>query len=185
MFQNNERQLIEKVIVFDDHHAFEQLVKRYQSPVRQFLRRLTGYDDARSDDLAQDTFLQAYLYLSSYRGEGRFLSWLFKIAYQQFAKEHRQYKNHPVTISMDNFERASKDHGQLDRKIVLGQLLKTLPVQERATILLNAQFGLSHREIAETLTMPLGTVKTHILRGKDKLKTLYDSNKPGGNRHDS
>jgi hypothetical protein len=69
-----DAELISRVLVSDDHEAFADLVWRHQSAVRQFLRRLTGNDWGRADDLAQETFWKAYRHLTTFQGRGRFLS---------------------------------------------------------------------------------------------------------------
>ena len=70
--RSREAELISRVVVADDHAAFEKLMQMHQSSVRQFLRRLTRCDPERADDLAQETFFRAYRYINGYRGEGRF-----------------------------------------------------------------------------------------------------------------
>lgn len=87
-----EWELVRRVVVEDDHAAFEQLVAMHQSSVRQFLRRMTAPDLARADDLAQETFFKAYRYLSSHRGDGTLRSWLFTVAYQLFVTDERGSK---------------------------------------------------------------------------------------------
>jgi RNA polymerase sigma factor (sigma-70 family) len=77
----------------DDHDAFAELVRRYQSPLRAWLRRLTGGDFARADDLAQETFLRAYRRLGSFRGTGKFSTWLFSIAYNEFRNDTRRRRD--------------------------------------------------------------------------------------------
>ena len=75
---------IARVIAHDDHEAFGELVALHQSAVRRFLLRLTSNDSSRADDLAQDTFLKAYRHIRSFEARGRFLSWMFRIAWQLF-----------------------------------------------------------------------------------------------------
>ena len=81
---------ISRVVVHDDHRAFAELVRLHQAAVRRFLRRLCGADWARADDLAQETFWKAYRHIGSFRGEGMFLGWLFRIAWQLFVTQQRR-----------------------------------------------------------------------------------------------
>ena len=162
--------LIARVLSHEDHNAFGELVRRYQSPVRAFLTRLTRGDSHLADDLAQETFLKAWRRLNSFRGNAKFSTWLFSIAFNEFRSAARKR----YELSMDGFEEAPPEtaatvpnsHLRLD----LTEALKALNLNERAAILLCCQNGLSHDEAAEILDCPLGTVKTNILRGKEKLK---------------
>jgi RNA polymerase sigma-70 factor (ECF subfamily) len=72
----SDAHLITRVLRAGDPNAFGELVRRYQSPVRSFLRRLTRGDEALADDLAQETFLRAWRKLETFRAEARFSSWL-------------------------------------------------------------------------------------------------------------
>ena len=87
-----DAQLIARVVVQDDRHAFSELVRRHQSGVRATLRRLTAGNHALADDLAQDTFMLAYRNLKSFRQEARFSTWLFRIATNAFLADARKRK---------------------------------------------------------------------------------------------
>ncbi len=87
-----DAQLIARVVVQDDRHAFSELVRRHQSAVRATLRRLTAGNHALADDLAQDTFMLAYRNLKSFRQEARFSTWLFRIATNAFLADARKRK---------------------------------------------------------------------------------------------
>src|SRR5512140_2451798 len=87
-----DAELIARVVVQDDRHAFAELVRRHQSPVRATLRRLTAGDHALADDLAQETFLLAYRNLKSFRQEARFSTWLYRIATNAFLADARKRK---------------------------------------------------------------------------------------------
>ena len=67
MSQLNDISLIAQVVMFHNNHAFDQLVRKYQSPVRRFFLNLTCGDSELSDDLAQDTFIRAYTSLASFK----------------------------------------------------------------------------------------------------------------------
>ena len=84
--------LIARVLASDDHNAFAELVRRYQSPVRAFLTRMTRGDSHLADDLAQDTFLKAWQKLRTYRGGAKFSTWLFGIAINEFRGAARRRK---------------------------------------------------------------------------------------------
>src|SRR6185295_9792302 len=82
--------LVARVLVNDDQHAFGELVRRHQSSVRGLLRQLTRSDLTLADDLAQEAFVRAYKNIRSFRGEARFSTWLYRIAYNCFREDARK-----------------------------------------------------------------------------------------------
>src|SRR5580765_5663432 len=90
--QLTDAQLIARVVVHDDRHAFSELVRRHQSSVRATLRRLTAGNHALADDLAQETFLLAYRKLATFRQEAQFSTWLYRIATNAFLTDARKRK---------------------------------------------------------------------------------------------
>ena len=164
--------LIARVLTREDQHAFAELVRRYQSPMRAFLTRLTRGDAHLADDLAQETFLKAWRKLHTYRGGARFSTWLFGIAFNEFRTVARQRKE----LTLDEIDEPPTDAAQPAAdspgglRLDLTEALKRLHSNERAAVLLCCQNGLSHEEAAQVLDCPLGTVKTHVLRGKEKLR---------------
>jgi RNA polymerase sigma factor (sigma-70 family) len=163
--------LILRCLKSDDTAAFGDLVRRHQSDVRGFLRHLTRGDSARSDDLAQETFIRAWRGLESYRGGSRFGTWLLGIAYNLYRNERRGRKNDPVFDAVSEFPAAPS--GDLtDLRQDLASALDRLPGEERTALAFSLQFSLTHEEIAATTGWPLGTVKTHLSRGKERLRGL-------------
>jgi RNA polymerase sigma factor (sigma-70 family) len=164
--------LIARVLSREDHNAFGELVRRHQSPVRAFLTRMTRGDSHLADDLAQETFLKAWNKLSSYRGSARFSTWLFGIAINEFriaARSKKELATEDLADLPPEPQMAATDSNSRLR-LDLTEALKRINSDERAAILLCCQSGLSHQEAAQALDCPLGTVKTNILRGKEKLK---------------
>jgi RNA polymerase sigma factor (sigma-70 family) len=162
--------LVARVLVDDDQHAFGELVRRHQSSVRGLLRQLTRSDLALADDLAQEAFVRAYKNIRSFRGEARFSTWLYRIAYNCFRENARRRKE---LVGIDE----TKWQSELDPQTVdaglrhdIMQALNLLPLHERTAVVLCCQDGLSHDEAARVLEIPLGTVKTNVLRGRQKLK---------------
>lgn len=164
--------LIARVLSREDQHAFGELVRRYQSPVRAFLARLARGDAHLADDLAQETFLKAWRKLQTYRGSARFSTWLFGIAYNEFRTVARQRKELALEDVEEPVAEVTKStaDSRSDLRLDLTEALKGLSSQERAAVVLCCQNGLTHEEAAEVLDCPLGTVKTNVLRGKEKLR---------------
>ena len=173
----SDADLIARVLEAGDPNAFGELVRRYQSPVRAFLRKLTRGDEALADDLAQETFLRAWRKLETFRAEARFSTWLFGIAVNEFRARLRRDRRHlwedPGSQPADPEPAAAPaPHGL---RLDLEEALRRLTLPERAAILLCCQHGLTHEEAAQTLRAPLGTVKTNILRGKEKLRRWLET----------
>ena len=162
--------LVTRVLVDDDQHAFGELVRRHQSSVRGLLRQLTRADTALADDLAQEAFVRAYRNIRSFRGEARFSTWLYRIAYNCF-REHARRRKEFVGIDEEQLQSEHDPHiVDPGLRHDLMHALSLLPLHERTAVLLCCQNGLSHDEAARVLDIPLGTVKTNVLRGREKLK---------------
>jgi RNA polymerase sigma-70 factor (ECF subfamily) len=178
----SDAQLIARVVVQDDRHAFAELVRRHQSPVRATLRRLTAGDHALADDLAQETFMLAYRNLKSFRQEARFSTWLYRIATNAFLADARRRKeellgDRDAEVAVDDdaadapADAVGGDHAHAaSMKLDMERALSALSEGERAAIVQCYHNDLSHEEAAYVLGCPVGTVKTHILRAKQKLK---------------
>lgn len=171
--QRRESMWIGRVIAQDDHEAFAELVRLHQSPVRQFLRRLTDNDWSRADDLAQETFWRAYRHIGGYQARGRFLSWLFRIAYQLFVTSQRRTRGIVEVALPDDVPAAGDTNERLVDRRTFDQLMAMLRADERAAIVLHYRHELTHPEIAEALEVPLGTVKSLIRRARLKLQEAH------------
>ena len=162
--------LIARVLSREDQNAFGELVRRHQSPVRAFLARMTRGDAHLADDLAQETFLKAWRKLNTFRGDAKFSTWLFGIAINEFRSMARQKKE----LALEDVEEQPLEEPAAARdghlRMDLTEALKLLNSNERAAVILCCQNGLSHEEAAQVLDCPLGTVKTNVLRGKEKLR---------------
>jgi len=182
-----DAQLIARCIVADDRHAFAELVKRHQSSVRACLRKLTAGNHALADDLAQDTFVLAWRNLKSFRQEARFSTWLYRIATNcwlaQARKRHEELLGErDDEIGEDEADAVAPGFGEgadhaatATMKIDLERAMARLSDAERAAIVQCYHNDLSHEEAAYVLGWPVGTVKTHILRGKQKLKAALSA----------
>lgn len=148
--------------------AFEALVRRHQSVVRGFLRRLGG-DHPLADDLAQDVFVTAWRKLDRFDGRGTFRGWLCRIAYTTFLQDRRASgaRARREEASLPPPDLTGGPEGALD----LERALATLSDEQRAAVALCYGEGLSHTEAADALGVPLGTLKSHVLR-RERLVAL-------------
>ncbi len=173
----HDLELVGLVVATGDRHAFGQLVERYQTLVRAMLTRMTG-NHALADDLAQEAFIKAYRKIGTFTGKGSFKSWLCKIAYTEFLQSLRKRKAAAAAMErykahQDMEERSAKwDSGDA---MDLDRALAELSEVERTVIVLCFSSGMSHSEAAEVTGLPLGTVKSHINRGKAKMRALLET----------
>lgn len=182
----SDAQLIARALVTDNRYAFAELVKRHQSSVRACLRQLTAGNHALADDLAQDTFILAWRHLASFRQEARFSTWLYRIATNCWLAHNRRRREELLgdrvdTLAADvdtmpHIDDMQSDHARgTTLKIDLERAMAALSEAERAAIVQCYHNDLSHEEAAYVLDCPIGTVKTHVLRGKQKLKAALSA----------
>ncbi|RHR53688.1 RNA polymerase sigma factor [Parabacteroides sp. AF17-28] len=165
--------LVSKVILLGDRKAFNRLVEAYQSPVRRFFFNLTGGDEELSKDLAQDTFMKAWLNIGSFRSISTFSTWLYRIAYNTFYDYIRSRKlsaELDVETLGDILPAGSQDK---DLGIDFTRALLLLRADERTVVLLFYMEDKSVETIAGIMSIPLGTVKSHLSRGKKKLTEYF------------
>ena len=176
MQQLTDISLVTQVAVSGNRRAFDELVRRYQSPIRRFFLHQTLGDSQLSDDLAQDTFLKAYTHIGSFRGMASFKTWLMRIAYNVFYDYRR--KNALVSPLCDPNARVpevaegSSRVGSVALQMDIHQALSLLRDEERTCITLQLIDGEPIDHISEITGMPANTVKSHLKRGKEKL-TIY------------
>ena len=163
-----EAQLVSQAVK-GDRRAFSGLILLHQSAVRQQLRRLTKGNVALADDLAQETFIQAWTHLHNFNGAARLTSWLYRIAYNQFLMHVR---SEPAMPALERKEGGIDHARQHDLAFDLNWAIAQLPEPQRVALIHCYQLDLSHEEAAHILDMPLGTLKSHLLRGKAQLRLL-------------
>jgi len=159
-----------------DAAAFGELIRRHQSQVRNFLRKLAG-DASMADDLAQDCFIHAWDKLQTFSGRGSFIGWLLKVAYTTFLQSKRKSKRYAEVLDEVGYvaQTESRSYTQTSNEVSdLDKLLAVLTEEERAIMIMSYACGLSHREIGEATGMPVGTIKSVIFRGKEKIRTSFD-----------
>ena len=166
---DSDSALVARVVANDDRGAFELLVRRHQSGVRNFLRRLTRNDVERANDLAQETFIKSYQGLHTYRGTAKFTTWLFRIAYHTFLNDQRG-RRADEEFSEDAHGSVADTTTDAAAALDVDRALERLPARQRAVFDLHYKKGMTHSEIAEALELPLGTIKSDLVRGHDKLK---------------
>jgi RNA polymerase sigma-70 factor (ECF subfamily) len=173
--------LVAQVAVFGNRRAFDELVRRYQSPVRRFFLNQTCGDSQLSDDLAQDTFIKAYTNIRSFRGMASFQTWLMRIAYNVFYDHVRRKWKVEGGGLMENTSDSDKSPSTFipppsTLKMDLYAALALLKPDERTCITLQLIDGYDIAGIAKITGLKDGTVKSHLSRGKEKLATYLREN---------
>lgn len=154
-----------------ERRAFGELVRRHGSAIRHLLRRM-GAQAAEADDVAQDALLAAFERITEFRGEGTFAGWVKRIAARQYLRRlQREKRLTALAAEGTNDEEADTAAGDADHRIDLDEALKGLSPAERLCVSMCYGAGLSHAEAADALNLPLGTVKSHVKRGLEKLRT--------------
>ena len=162
-----------------DAVAFGALVRRHQSTVRRQLRHLMHGNDGVADELAQDTFVLAWRRIGEFRGEARLATWLHRIAYRRFLMHLRSEAARVETSEAGDpgdAEPQGAGTGPSDvdvevaRRLDVERALGGLSEAQRLALFHCFQLDLSHEEAADVLGMPIGTLKSHVARGKARLR---------------
>lgn len=163
-----------------DRKAFEEVVRRRQSSIRNLMRRFCG-DPALADDLAQQVFLKLWLNIRKLRKAGAFSAWLRRIAVSVWLLHLRKHDALRGAGELSAAERARSEPASIGMD--LDKALSQLEGPDRLCLVLNYHEGMSHREISAATDLPLGTVKSNIRRGAGELQQFLsaygDSNEAG------
>lgn len=171
---------VTQLTLLGDKSAFDKLTCKYQSPIRRFFLNLTVGDAPLSDDLAQETFIKAYLNINSFKGLSGFSTWLYRIAYNVYYDSVRAQKHY---ADINEYEIDNLHHTQNEfsaEKMDIYKALNLLRKEEQTAVLLFYMEDRTHKEIAKIMDCPLGTVKTYILKGKERL-SVYLTKQGYGN----
>ena len=176
MSQINDISLVAQVVVFKNTRAFNQLVQKYQSPIRRFFLNLTCGDSDLSDDLAQDTFIKAYTSIATFKNLSNFSTWLYRIAYNVFYDYIRSKKETSGLEDWGIDASYQVEQTKVGEQMDIYRGLSRLKEAERTCITLFFMEDLPIEKIAIVTGMPAGTVKSHLSRGKEKLSNFLKQN---------
>jgi RNA polymerase sigma-70 factor (ECF subfamily) len=175
-----DRELV-RLCLENDQNAYRALLEQYQRPVYALVRRMVA-NDADAADLTQEAFVRAFRSLGQYDPERKFSSWLFRIAHNLCIDQYRRRRldTVPLVRVADGEEETwdlpdpgpspAEGFSDRERSRRLLEAVESLPPGYRAVILLRYQQGLAYEEIADTMDMPLGTIKAKIHRAHRLLK---------------
>ncbi len=192
MTREQEAQIVQRVLQ-GDVNAFEKLVLEYEKSVYAITQRMTGNAEDAAD-MTQETFIKAYNSLSSFRGDSKFSVWLYRIATNvclDFLRSRSRKPTVSLSVEDDDGEEVELDIADesqsperlLERGLTRDAVrrgLDALSPEYRQILLLREIQGLSYEEIADVLTLEVGTVKSRIFRARKRLCAflLADGNIP-------
>jgi RNA polymerase sigma-70 factor (ECF subfamily) len=148
--------------------AFNRLVAQHQQAVRAFVRRLAG-DWSDADEVAQQAFVAAWTQLRQFQRGRNFRLWLCGIAYRKFLAARRSAWRRRRREEIAAEGQAAVTVPAADDRLDVRKALGALPEEQRAAVALCLAAGYSHGDAAEALGIPLGTVKSHVQRGRETL----------------
>lgn len=154
-----------------DDAAFDELVRRKQTVVRGLMRRLSN-DATLAEDLAQQAFVEAWRSLPKLNAPAAFSGWLRQICVNVWLQHFRKKKLLVLDNEAGDLAEAPDARSRDDEHVDLAAALGLLAPPVRLCIVLAYQEGMSHGEIAGATGIPLGTVKSHIVRGSARLREL-------------
>ena len=159
--------VVVRLAIRGDQRAFEELVRRREQWIRGLMRRMAT-DPALADDLAQQTFLQAWRSIGQLQHPDRVAGWLKRMAVNTWLQHIR--RNDPLAGDATALAWQTAPNQTPGAGIDLEQALGALPQDVRTCVVLAYHERMSHREIADATGMPLGTIKSHIRRGTERLR---------------
>lgn len=148
--------------------AFSRLVERHQQALRAFLRRTCG-DWAMADDLAQETFIAAWSRIGRLERGTSVRAWLCGIGYNKHLTAIRTRGRDRAREAAYEAGRQRSTRAMSDERLTLETAMDSLPADQRACVALCLAADFSHQEAADALGLPLGTVKSHVTRGRLRL----------------
>jgi len=171
---DNERSLIHRAQK-GDHDAFAALVEEHQRYVYNLALRVVK-DENEALDLTQETFVRAWTALPNFKGQSQFRTWLYRIVtnlcYNRLPNLRRSLNDlgDDVMEDIPQFDNPAYEIESSETRKYLHQAIDNLDANYKLLITLRYQHELSYDEIASTLNLPLGTVKTGIFRAKEQLR---------------
>ena len=164
--------------------GFEELVRRYQRPITNYVFRMLNDYDA-SLDVTQEVFIKVYNSLSRYSSEYKFSTWLYRIAHNAAIDFIRRRSPNEQSIETENKDGAyqlqiespnptpEQERERSEWRTEIEAVVKCLPAVYRELILLRHSQDLSYDEIAEITNLPLGTVKNRLFRAREMMREIF------------
>lgn len=171
----DEIRLLSQCALVDNRDAFGRLVEAYQPRVRRFLLNLTMGDEMLTDDLAQETFIKAYVGIRGFKGLSSFGTWLYRIAYNEFYSHKRKHSEEHVEDITRLGEVSTADNDAIDASMTVQEAMARLGDNERVAITLFYIEDQPLKQVSKIMQMPEGSVKSLIHRGKAKMRQFIEN----------
>ena len=170
----DEIKLLSQCALADNRDAFGRLVEAYQPRVRRFLLNLTMGDDMLTDDLAQETFIKAYVGIRGFKGLSSFGTWLYRIAYNEFYSHTRKHVEDHVDDIAAMGEVSTAANDAIEASMTVQEALARLNDNERVAVTLFYIEDQPLKQVAKIMQMPEGSVKSLIHRCKAKMRQFIE-----------
>ena len=174
--QKTDEQLV--ALSLQNQEYYYCLMKRYEIPLMNYIRKLSGMNRPDAEDVLQEVYLLTYQNLNDYDRQFKFSSWIYRITHNQTVSNLRKrYKNDP-DISWDDHDMDQLVHSDFDLEKILIQetdyqqllqMIHSLPLKYKEVLLLKFVEGKDYQEISDVLRKPMRTVGTLINRAKKRL----------------
>jgi RNA polymerase sigma-70 factor (ECF subfamily) len=176
MFEKTDQQLIAKALK-GNKQAWINLLKRYEKQIYHYGMRMTGKNEDALD-LMQEVFISVFRNLSTYRNEGSFKSWMFRIAYYRCIEFYRRKKptqglDDTPELESNEVSAAESIHTRQENKRLINAM-QQLPLAQKAVVELKFFGQFTFEEIAEQTGISANTAKSRLYGGLEKLKTLME-----------
>ncbi len=173
-----DEQLVE--LALENEQAFAEIIDRYESRLRRYIRRISAFGEEEVEELLQDTFLAVWKNIRGFDGRVKFSSWVYRIAHNQTISLFRKFKTRgqdkAVELTPELYLPTSEDFVEnFDAQInaaMIQTALHELPEKYREVLILRFFEDLSYDEIADILKCPIGTVSTLVARARKKLRVV-------------
>jgi RNA polymerase sigma-70 factor (ECF subfamily) len=173
----DDEPLVAEYLRARDPELFRVLVERHQARVFRLVAGLLGpFADRDAQEVTQEVFLRAHEKLASFRGEARFSSWLYRLAYN-YTLQHRRRARlrlpHVSVEALENLTAAGGPHeaaAERQRQLKVERLLEGLPDLYRTVVYLHYWLDATVEEIGELTGAPAGTVKSYLSRARQRLR---------------
>ena len=167
-----------------DVDVFYVLIKRYESKIMRYINRMTGNRHEKAEDILQEIFIKVYRNLNNFNPSLKFSSWMYRIAHNEIINHHQKYKQHSMTISLDDTDEIDLSASliyddDIHNAYIFGETseeikkaLNELPLKYREVLILRYFEDKDYNEISDILRKPPGTVATLLNRAKIKFKKI-------------
>jgi len=184
--QKTDAQLV--LLSLKNQEYYYCLMKRYELPLMNYIRKLSGFGQSDVEDILQEVFILAYQNLNDYNDDFKFTSWLYRIAHNHTISFFRKKNKSNQDVSWDekDLEQLIQSDFDIEHNLLqkndyhnLLQSIETLPLKYKEVLLLRFIEGKDYQQISDILRKPIGTIGTLINRAKKMLLREIEKNQGG------